>query len=150
MITIFEKFISNVDTYLIGEKSSKCSNMTISRIMDYLCADVGINILGYADYPKSVYGIDIVDFVKEIFLNKSISFNSVDRDNSNPRFNGKVEDVSHYIYQDDFFIKVKLFKDNDWHLMEENSVIFVYDYDADKKPLHKKMYLKKDEERYNV
>ena len=89
---------------------------------------------------------------------------------------GKVQDVGHFSYKNEFYIKVALVntevmvndyyfkkyddkvgnsvisidKENDWFLIKNNSIVTIYDYDAEDKPLHKEVKLKKKAEKYNL
>jgi len=118
--------------------------------------------------PVSEYDIDVIEYFKEIFLGKMVKFQCIDRLRGNPWVEGVIEDVDQLLYQDEFFIRVKVSKTKDdrewheksvefelsflknWYLMANYSPVIVYDYDVDNKPLHKELELKKEAEKYNL
>jgi hypothetical protein len=95
--------------------------------------------------PESAYNVDVIDFLKEIFLNKKIIFDPVNNLNN---ISGTVTDVTYFVYKD-LYIKVKM-KDENEYLIDNNRLAFIFDYDADTKPLHKEVEMKKKAEKYNL
>lgn len=127
----------------------------IGEIMEYLNVD-NDSIEDESYLPESPYGIDVMDFFKEILLNKNIQFGSVNRIKDNPTIDGVVKNIDHYSYKDEFYIKVKLYAksedeiDEDDYLISNDVIVRVDDYDADTKSLHKEVKLKKEAEKYNI
>lgn len=132
--------------------------MTIQNIMDYL----RVEILYPEDsivIPVSKYDIDVIEYFKEIFMGKIIKFKSIDKPEKHPLVKGIVKDVDQLAYQDEFFIRVELTNENidskgnivhGWFLINNEYDVWVYNYDADTKPLHKEVELKKEAEKYNL
>jgi hypothetical protein len=114
--------------------------------------------------PESVYGIDVIGYFKEIFLDKYITFKSVDTPKGHPQMQGFVLDVDQLAYQDEFYIRVKLAQAvysefpawlghnnlDDWYIINNTKPVLVQHYDADTKPLHKEVEFKKEAGRYNL
>jgi len=132
--------------------------MTIENIMSYL----GVEIQYPEDsvvIPVSKYNIDVIEYFKEIFMGKIITFRSVDalaKPEKHPKVKGFIENVDQLAYQDEFYIRVKIsgefkpFQYDGWFLINNLYDVYVYDYDADTKPLHKEVELKKEAEKYNL
>jgi len=142
-------FISEVrNTYMYGKDM-----LFINDIMNYLKVDTQSTDEQYK--PESPYDVDVIDFFKEIFVDKYILFTPLDRyKNYKTPFNVKVEDVKCVAYKDDVYIKIKTY-DVDlnkwlWYILKNDEGIFLKNYDADTKPLHKEVAMKKDAEKYNV
>jgi len=140
------KFISQFESfksYLYGTDM-----FFVSDILKYL--DVDNNIVNYGENytPKSKYKVNVIDFFKEILLGKRIIFTSVNKINSNPSIDGIVKDVDSYAYKDEFYIKVEI--DDEWYLVIGDEAVFIYDYDADNKPLHKRVIREKRQDNYNL
>lgn len=136
------------------------TNNTYKFIVDDVMSDLQVEIQYPEDsvvIPKSIYHIDVIDYFKEILLNKNISFLSVNKPENNPYVSGKVVNVDQLAYKDEFFITVKLndkpsFKNSisDWILINNQTPVTVQNYDADDKPLHKKVKLEKMTNKYNL
>jgi hypothetical protein len=135
-------------TYLINDQLDYLNQtrFAIDGVLNYL----GVEIKD--GKPVSKYNVDVVDFFKEIFLDKNIVFLSVNAPEGHPYVSGKVKDVSYYVYHlDEFFITVKFYNDEDEQIMINNRGTVMLDgYDADKKPLHKEVEMKKEAENYNL
>lgn len=170
MITKFKIFEADVyDTtknYIFDDKYG----FFIADVMDYL----SITIEHPEDFvviPVSKYNVDYIDFIKEIILNKNISFVSADDsandtlsviypENKVVRIKGIIEKVSQLFVNEEYFIRVKIKGDTSlgvlgigWHLINNfEKVFFIYPdkYDAEDKPLHKEMILKKETEKFNI
>ena len=164
-LKLFEKFR---DTYMYGN-----SQFHIIDVYEYLGID---EFVMDESVPESIYDIDVIEFFKEIFMNKNIIFKSLNRIVNNPTMKGKVQDVGHFSYKNEFYIKVKLVntevmvndyyfkkydgkvgnsvisidKENDWFLIKNNSIVTINKNDAEDKPLHKEVKLKKKAEKYNL
>jgi hypothetical protein len=137
--------------------------MTINNIINYLDVDVQYPEDSVV-IPVSRYNIDVIEYFKEIFLNKIVSFKSVDalaRPEKNPKIKGLVIDVNQLAYQDEFYIRVKIkdkFKnlgypkefEDGWFLINNEYDVWVYNYDADTKPLHEEVELKRVALKYNI
>lgn len=155
----FENYIYNSDMFMIYD------------VMNYL----GVNTPGRfimmdeESELKSIYNVDVIDFFKEIIMNKTILFQDINRFDKNRTIKGEVNDVAMFSYKDDSYIKVEIlspkvknigdiaFKDityektiDNWFLIKNNNMISIYDYDADNKPLHQKVKLEKEGEKYNL
>ena len=101
--------------------------------------------------PVSAYDIDVIEYFKEMLLDKNITFLSVNKPEGHPYLTGKVVDVDQLAYQDEFFITVKLnTKKDNWNLINNTVNIIIDNYDADDKPLHKEIKIKKEAEKYNL
>lgn len=157
---IFEKIILN--DYMFGRDI-----FFINGVVEYLKADSDIMD---ESMPESPYVDNIIDFFKEILMNKTIIFESEDKNKNYPTIKGTVEDVGSFSYKGEFYVKVKLnepkilihseikkdnyvdYPDNlkEWFLIRNNYVVHIYDYDADTKPLHELVKLKKKTEKYNI
>jgi hypothetical protein len=146
MITTFESFGYYFDkyqnTYMTGKRSFR---------IDHLYYYLGVEVEYPEDavvVPVTKYGVDFIDFCKEIFLGKKIAFQSLNKPKDNPVIDGVVEDVDQLAYQDEFFVRVKIRKE--WYLISNLQPIFIENYDASEKPLHKEVVLKKEAEKYNL
>jgi len=141
-IKLFERFR---ESYMRGKDM-----LFITDVLDYLGVDD--NVMYDESYvPESAYGVNVIDFLKEIFLGKQIIFDSI----SPPtKKSGVVEDVGYYVYKDVLYIEVKVINTqenyNDWFFIKNNYLVFIYGYDADTKPLHKEVEMKKKAEKYNL
>jgi hypothetical protein len=138
-------YISDRETYVYDTMAKYTTS--IRRILRYLKVDYEWN-----EEPTglhSEYDVDVIDFFKEIFIGKKIIFESLDRTYSDdPIISGKVEDVGVYEYQDEFFIRVKI--DDEWHLIKPAKTIVIKKYDAENKPLHQEVIVKKQAKKYNI
>jgi hypothetical protein len=163
MITNFKVF-ENVgiwpNGYMLGE-----DQFFINDVMEYLGVDVDIMTIDENTELESPYFVNVIDFIKEIILDKTIIFQCKDAIMKDPTLNGEVINVDTFFYKDEFWFKVKLKKpkykyDNKWYncrhpndkeyLMKNNSIITISDYDANSKPLHKLVELKKRAKKYNI
>ena len=127
----------------------------IGEIMEYLNVD-NDRIEDESYIPKSPYDVNVIDFFKELLLNKNISFEYVNKIKNNPRINGVVRDVAYYAYKDELYIKVNLYArsknevDTEDYLISNDAMVSIDDYDANTKPLHKEVKMKKEAEKYNI
>ena len=153
----FDKYLTHMYD-LLGTGIDQVT-ISIEDVLDYLKAEYFIN----SDYRKlsdeeygdieisSRYDINVIDFLKEIFLDKEIEFTSLNRLTSNPYVKGKVENLSSYGYKDQLFMQIKIYdKKGGWYLVKLSERILVSNYDAEDKPLHKEVELKKEAEKYNL
>jgi hypothetical protein len=153
------KYIKNYEGLIVYDHKTTIDDILNDELNVYVKYDAYIG----AYMQKSKYDIDIVEYFKEIFIGKYIDFRSINRIKGDPRLEGVVLDVDQFSYQDEFYIKVKL--SDDWHIIKSDSGlrigiggsgvpgdnnIFIKDYDADSKPLHKEVKLKKNAEIYNL
>ena len=155
---IFENLAITYPRYMLSKDM-----FFINDVIKYL----GVELNNFDDeyVPESIYNINVINFFKEILMDKPIIFKSVDRIFNYPYMKGEVTDVGGFAYKDEFYIKVKLknteikidkiFLDRDddnnqWFLMSNNTITSIYDYDADNKPLHEEVKLKKNAEKYNI
>lgn len=152
------KIFENFSYYMYGNDI-----LMINNIYDYLGMDTWIMD---ESIPDSIYNIDVMKFFEEIFMNKNIIFQSINKILSYPTIKGTVVDIDHFSYKMGFYIKVKLknsqiminnqfvdYKetdDDDWFLIKNNNIVTISDYDAKDKPLHKEVKLKKKAEKYNL
>ncbi len=141
---LFENNIKNNENYMIGHDI-----FFMSDLYNYLSLDF-VRHYNNEVYitPENYYNINIIQFVKEIILDKYIIFDSVNKPQNNPTIKGVVEDVDHFTYNESFFIKVKI--KNKWYLVSNNTAIIISNYDGYLKPLHKEVELKKEAEKYNL
>lgn len=150
------RYIKHFDAYMYGEDL-----LSINNIMNYL----GVyDIDDEESKIESVYDVDVIGFLKEIFMNKIIIFTSQNALEGDPTIKGKVKEVKIFPYKDEFFVEVKLLNPeikridhfekigNKYksYLMKNNHIIAMYEYDADTKPLHKEVKMKKLAEKYNL
>jgi len=156
MITRFKIFENVKNGYMLGKDL-----FFINDVMKYLKVDTFVMD---QSMPESPYVDNIMNFFKEIFMNKKIIFKSVDKPFSHTTIKGTVKKIGRFSYKDEFYIKVKLkdtqtktdriFLDyenkDEWFLIQNNCIISIYDYDADTKPLHKEVEFKKEAEKYNL
>lgn len=163
-IKYFENII-NSKNYLYNKDM-----LTISDVMKYLGVDT--MLMDEESKLESRYNVDVIEFFKEIFMNKTIIFQDINRFNKDRTIKGKVNDVGVFSYKE-AYIKVEILdpkekeknskniwfpipqkygdnNDDNWFLIHNNSFISIYDYDADTKPLHKEVKLKKEGEKYNL
>lgn len=153
---IFEKYTNN--WYMFPGNNM----FFINDIMKYLKADSDVMD---QSIPESPYIDNIMEFFDEVLMNKSIIFQSENKIFKHPTVKGKITEVDYFSYKDEFFVKVKLenpkiqknkeFIDYDntndeWFLIKNNTAILIDGYDADTKPLHKMVKLKKETEKYNI
>lgn len=151
------KYIKKFESYEVFTSKAYGGSkyLFIGEIMEYLNVD-NDRIEDESYFPKSPYDINVIDFFKEIFLNKNINFESVNKIEGYPRIDGIVKSVDHYAYKDEFYIKINLYakskdeKDDEDYLISNDSMFSVDDYDAYTKPLHKEVELKKEAEKYNI
>jgi len=150
----FEQYLdSNYSNYII-EKNNNHVLFFMEDIMDYLKVFTQ-QAVNFGEKLTNAYNINLIDFLKEIFLHKRIEFISVDKIAENPLIKGKVEDIDEFGYQDEFYITFKLYGKKNWYLVDtegrnNDNVVKVYKYDAEDKPLHKEVRLKKEVEKYNL
>jgi len=140
-IKTYEKFKNNKG-YMYGRDL-----LIINNIKTYLGLIINFN-MNSNTLPKSKYDIDFIEFFKEILMGKYITFTSVDKLKYNPICDGLVEDVDFYIYKNRFYIRVEIL--DEWYLIKSDEIVAINNYDADTKPLHKEIKIKKDIEKYNL
>ena len=150
-IKLFEERIKSRTTYMFGNDM-----FFVSDVMKYLKVDTLPLDENYK--PTSIYDVDVIDFFKEILIDKVIIFSPIDGRGPGTKesitITDKVEDVIYFAYKDDVYIQVKIstpvYNDESWYLLKNHEAIFVKDYDADIKPLHKTVAMKKLAEQYNL
>jgi hypothetical protein len=155
MITRFKIFEKNYweDTYLLGSTyvygmDSKYTT-SMFTIINYLNGDLYWDENNNFKGVDNPYNIDFIEFLKEIFIGKTITFKSVNNPH-NPVLTGKVIGVDYYLYHnDEFYISVE-FDNHNKHLIQNNNMIVIRVYDADKKPLHQEVKIKKEANKYNI
>jgi len=110
-----------------------------------LIKDIGLNI----DKPKgeSIYDIDTIKYLKEIYLNKKVNFNDEIRNEWKTEI---VKDVNldYWLERDTIYILIKV--NDHWNRINDKHFNVVYDYDAENKPEHKKLKIIKDSKKYNL
>lgn len=123
------------------------------------------NIFNYLDIPmfspfldadqnnkiETKYNVNVIDYLKEIFLNKKVTFKSINKLENNPIKKGVVEDIKFFFYQDEIYIKFKI--KGEWIIVSDEMPVYLgasTKYDADDKPLHKKVKIAKEAEKYNL
>ena len=133
--------------------STDAKDVYIPNILDYLGIDM-FQPLDESTELKSVYDVDVVEFLKEIFLGKHVQFKSINKLKDNPIVSGNIIDIKLLFYQDEVYVKFllenKYYKKEDWYIVSNGSFIFLPTYDADNKPLHKDVKMKKEAEKYNI
>ncbi len=153
-LKLFERF-DIIKDYMLGDNL-----LMIGNVLNYL--NIIDQQLDQETELESAYDVNVIDFFKEIFLGKKIVFKSVNKPFNDPQIEGIVNDIGTFYYKSDIYIKVKLSNsiwlsgkpetesNKDWFLVKNNSLIAIYDYDADSKPLHKEVKIKKEGEKYNL
>lgn len=153
------KYLKKYENYLMNKSSYDIEYgygrdlFFLTNVLDYLGTYFDIKY-----FPANHYNIDAIKFIKEILLDKRILFTSVDATKNNPTINGIVRKViEFYLYKMDYYLKVDVEVNKgddkivvDTYLINPEKIISIYDYDADKKPLHKEMKMKKEAEKYNL
>lgn len=134
-------FENNINTYILQKEHDMISFMP-DDVFDYLGISYPYNNM------KGLYSVNVVEFLREILLNKIISFKEQSLDGKYYNY-AKVKKVGIYKYKD-IYIKVLTNKDDEWKLITPGSIVVVHDYDADDKPLHKEVRLKKEAKKYNI
>lgn len=137
-IKLYEKFNTNKN------------EIYISDVFDYLDVPMFKPFLDVDQNNKleSKYDVDIIEFLKEIFLDKRVQFKSINKLKNNPIVTGRVENVKLFYYQDEVYVQFKIY--DDWILVSNDVFVYLPKYDADDKPLHKKVKIAKDAEKYNI
>lgn len=156
----FETLYKNYkdDNYLLMDISKNESN--ISLLSKDLLEIIGVNV-DYNDDKNDwicKYNIDVIKFLKEIFLEKEITFYSKSQDNAKWYSNVKIYDVDLYTYKDEIYISVKIKNDHypnkfwvyDWKIIDNSTIVTVYNYDASNKSEHQKLKQLKKVEKYNL
>jgi hypothetical protein len=96
----------------------------------------------------TTYYKNLIIFMKEIFINKEISFTSIDVPKNNPIITGKCINIKTFNYKYNYFFKFKI--GTIWYLVDANKDIIVKNYDANNKKYHKEVELKKEMIKYNL
>jgi len=144
-LKIYENYVESTIVYGYGRDL-----FFISKVLDYLGVDLDNHLITPLSNP---YDVNAIDFIKEILMNKKCVFTSRDAIRYNPSIYGIILDViEFYFYKMNYFLKVKAVVDGeiDEFFIDPFIIIKIYDYDADKKPLHKEVKLKKEVEKYNL
>ena len=144
-LKIYEEF-NNVQNYMVE------NSFSINEVIEYLGGITPEEV--YNQSYRSVYDIDVIKFFKEIFLKKNITCTVTctvfQKFQERYRYiSGKVEKIDKFFYKE-FYIKVKLYNIPDWYLIVNDHAIYIKNYDADSKPLHKEVVFKKEAEKYNL
>jgi hypothetical protein len=142
MITLFKEYKKfNPPDFYTDDKSL----ISIENVLVYL----GVDTFDMdQDHPaKSIYGVDIVDFFKEIFLNKYVRFRCVNKTEKDTIISGEVLNIELFAYQDELFIE---FVTNRGYIVSNFEAVKIEDYDAEDKPLHQEVKRKKMGEKYNI
>lgn len=139
------KHIKNFDNYLIGGNDPKSVSVVLTPedIFDYL----GINTYDHEKIHINKYDINIQVFMNEVFLGKNIEFTSLDKINGNKDIKCKVKEVSTWYYKELYIIVNDGTDDN---VIKPDSIIRIFDYDAEDKPLHKDIKIKQKAYKYNL
>jgi len=160
MITKFKIFEGVENNYMLGK-----DQFFINDVIKYLGVSLDSEEFDEDYTLESIYNINVINFFKEILINKTIIFKNINKLINNPIIKGKVKDVDCLYYKDDFYINVTLsniqilsgekyidftpLSDKSF-LVDSDSIVSIYDYDADTKPLHKEVKFKKKVEKYNI
>ena len=159
-----KKYESNIkDTYIIGNDS-----LFISDVMDYLKVSFKykshpiITPRYQTLTPYSKYDINVIDFFKEIFIGKNIiakiflTSDDIDNnmfapiENTGHFVRGIVEDIDKTTIDNQLYLTFKLSSQKDRVTIDNNTLIFVWPYDAKDKPLHTQVSILKETEKYNL
>lgn len=151
------KFLKTYEKYLLDRTSYDIEYgygldmFFISDVLKYL--KIQYDYFSPLEILKTAYNVNTIDFIKEILMNKRVIFTSKNAIKNDPSVNGIIVDViDFYFYKMDSYLKVKVnYNDNvDEYLMCIDNIVSIYDYDADEKPLHKEVKLKKQAEKFNI
>jgi len=140
--TVFTNYKNN--EYLTGNRGEFESE---SLITQDLLEIIGVEIDPNNDWICK-YNIDVIEFLKEIFLGKKITFYSKNYNNAKWYTKVIVDDIKLFVYKDNIYISVKI--NNDWKLIDPNYSTNIYDYDASDKPEHKLLKILKKAKKYNI
>lgn len=132
--------------------------ISIKNIFDYLDIPMFSPFLD-ADQNNKIetkYNVNVIDYLKEIFLTKKVTFKSVNKPENNPIKKGVVEDIKFFFYQDEIYIQFKIesrLEISKWYIVSDEMPVYLgasTKYDADDKSLHKKVKIAKEAEKYNL
>lgn len=146
MMKYIESFESYLEpnSYLIKNRNFKYDSIRPKDLLKFIGLDTEKYYNG-DEVLDNPYNINIIDYLKEIFLNKRISFKCLE---SNGRWlDGIAKDVKLYLYKE-IYINLKI--DDRWFTMHNNYICTIIDYDADSKPIHKELEIKKDGDLFNL
>jgi hypothetical protein len=126
------------------------NELDIQLLSKDLLEIIGVNIDDKNDWICK-YNIDVIKFLKEIFLKKEITFYSKSQYNAKWYSNVKIYDVNLNVYNDEIYISVKIKNDHyDWEIIDNSTIVTVYNYDASNKSEHQKLKQFKKAEKYNL
>lgn len=144
----YKVYVKDYSTdYLIGKHGKyDWESLLITNLLNFIGVDVDYDDKNIDDDWICKYDIDVINFLKEIFLGKEVTFYS-----KNDKWfdKEKICDVKLFAYKDEVYINVKLETD-DWKIICNNHITSVYDYDASNKPEHLKLARLKKIEKYNI
>jgi len=141
----FEHF-NEEETYII-ENRYKYTTLSLYNVMKYLKIEKDNNFNKY----NNEYNVNIIDFLKEIFLDKYISFNCIPvKKDSKNKIKGIVKDIKIFEPNNtNFYIEINIHdilkrEKDTWYLMQYFPIISVYNYNANNKSLHQKIKIRKE------
>jgi hypothetical protein len=149
-IKTFETLYSDYkNLYLINDINNNKYESIITRD---LLEIIGVDVDYYDKNPNEdwicEYNINVIEFLKEIFLNKNITFFSKNKNDENRYIKETVEDVNLFAYKEELYIFVKI--NSSWKIIDNNKITIIYDYDALDKPEHKLLKILKKAKKYNI
>lgn len=144
------EYNKNEPDYII-EDTDKYVVIFLSDVLEYLNINRKlVQGTGELILTKSKYEVNLIDFLKEIFLNKLVEFKSVNKKEYNPIIIKKIKNIlGTYSYSYDIYLNI-MCDDNNLYIIDIDSLNKIYNYDAYKKPLHKEVKFKKETEKYNL
>lgn len=94
-------------------------------------------------------GIDWIDYIKEILMNRKVTFKSVNKAENNPLVTGIVTDVDFFEYKPtEIYVKVKLKDVEDEVLVNSSFPLFVFNYEPG--PLQQKLEMLKNAGKFGI
>jgi len=147
----FEEIDINPD-YII-EDTGKYVTIIIDDILTYLDINIIDKVSWFDSSPGEEWNhnnINLINFLKEIFVGKRVKFKSVDKEKGNPYITKKINDVTGTFRYSDYDWYIKVISGKNEYLIDITTINKVYNYDTKNKPLHKEMKIKKDAEKYNI
>jgi hypothetical protein len=137
------------DRYLIGNVSgNNFENLITKDLLDIIGVEIDYNDKNSNEDWFCEYNINVINFLKEIFLNKKITFYSKTKMGDKWCSDKIVNDIKLFVYKDDIYINIKI--DDKWEIIANDRITRIYDYDASDKPEHKKLKIIRKGKKYNI
>ena len=140
----------NEPDYII-QNTGKYVTIILRNVLDYLNINSELGqSTGEIILTESNYKVNLIDFLKEIFLNKIVEFKTINKKEYNPIIIKKIKNIiGTYSYSYDIYLNIMCDDDN-IYIIDIDHINKIYNYDAYKKPLHNEVKFKKEAEKYNL